>query len=131
METKAEFLRSLGVVIYDDGRRRWPEDVKERIVAETLLPGATVNAVAAKYGVRANHISRWRRLVREGKLVLSVLEAEAEFAPLVLFDDVPRSEPSPSTGAFDIRSESVTVRLDDSTPARRVAEIAQALGCGA
>ncbi|KKL87569.1 hypothetical protein LCGC14_1933400 [marine sediment metagenome] len=48
METMTEFLRSLGVVISEDGRRRWPDDVKARVVAETLLPGATVNSVACR-----------------------------------------------------------------------------------
>src|SRR6056297_1879626 len=46
------FLRSLGVEIYDSGQRRWPDEVKAQVVAETLRPRATVNAVAARYGTR-------------------------------------------------------------------------------
>jgi len=134
METTAEFLRSLGVVIYADGRRRWPEDVKARIVAETLEPGVTVNSVADKYGVRANHISEWRRLAKDGKLVLPAAAPSDEptvFAPLVMCEpELPlaRQLSEPSDGSLRLVIGNVAIELDADTPAVRIAEIVHALG---
>ena len=130
METTREFLKDLGVEVSDSGHRRWPDDLKARIVAETLVPGATVNDVARKYDMRANHLSSWRRMAKDGELVLPAPEAEAEFAPLVVFD----VKPPPSVKdtelvqpAIEIVAGSVSVRLDGATSAGRIADVVSAL----
>lgn len=134
METTNEFLRGLGVRISRTGGRRWPEEVKARIVAETLEPGATVNDVARRYGLLPNHLSAWRRLAKDGKLVLPAPDEGTDFAPLVVFDVEPSTEPDvPQAAAplIEMVAGAVTLRLDGATPAIRIAEIARALGGGA
>ena len=139
MATTVEFLRDYGVEIRSNGQKRWPEEVKAQIVAESLKPGVTVNAVAARYGLRANHLSEWRGRARDGKLVLPVMEDDGFcFAPLVLSDGhaapVParperpgQSEAQP-LGAIEIAVGQVRIRLETATTATRIAEIVRAIG---
>ena len=139
MATTVEFLRDYGVEIRANGQKRWPDEVKAQIVAESLKPGVTVNAVAARYGLRANHLSEWRGRARDGKLVLPALADDGFcFAPLVLSNgpavSVPaqpdrsgQSEAQP-LGPIEIAVGQVTIRLDGATTATRIAEIVRAIG---
>ena len=127
MERSTEFLSNIDMVVGPRGHRRWPDAVKAQIVAETLLEGASVGAVARRYDMRANHLSEWRRMAREGKLVLPAVTDEPSFAALVVREEVDAApEPTPAS-PLDLICGGVTVRLDAGTSAARIADIACAL----
>ena len=109
------------------GRRRWPDEVKARIVAETFVPGVRVADVARRHGLRPAHLSSWRRLARQGRLVLPVDDGPI-FAPLLL-EEAASAPPSCGLREASIELEvgEVTVRLPVDSAADRIASIAAAL----
>ncbi|KAB0459360.1 IS66-like element accessory protein TnpA [Agrobacterium radiobacter] len=125
METTLEVLttRRSGREVH----RQWPDEVKARIVSESLRPGVTVNEVAARHGLKANHLSTWRTLAREGKLVLPEPEDAVEFAAVVV--ETPASEPLSvkPVSRTEIVVGPVTIRLEEGASAARIAAIARAL----
>jgi transposase len=102
--------------------------LKARIVAETLIEGETVNAVAKRYELIPSTVSDWRRMARQGKLVLPNLDG-MDFVPVEIETPAPAPQPLPTTpsGTIDVIKGDVTVRLDAATPAPLVAEIARAM----
>ena len=121
--------------IYASGHRRWPDEVKAQAVAETLRPGATVNAVAARFGVQPNQLSAWRRQAKDGALVLPAADdddvQEPGFAPLVVCDAetaTPEADEAQTGGEVRIAVGDIVLHLDAGTPAGRIAEIVRALG---
>ncbi len=58
-ELRLESVTGHEVLIGRDGKRRWPEEYKGQLVAETLVPGVTVNEVPRRAGMRPNQLSEW------------------------------------------------------------------------
>jgi transposase len=110
------------------GRRRWPDDLKARIVAESFQPGARVCEVAAKYGLIARHLSGWRAQARKGELVVPI-DAAAAFVPLVIEPSISDTAAAVVGGTGVIRVEicgAVLHVVPDCSP-ERVAALAAAL----
>ena len=76
------------------GRRTWPDEVKARIVRESLEPGVTVSEVARRHRISPQQLTQWRRAARQGRLPVSVgydeKIGEASFVPLAI--DMDRRE---------------------------------------
>jgi len=118
------------VLDWPTGRRRWPDDVKGRIVAESLQPGARVCDVAAKYGLIARHLSQWRGLARQGKLVLSCADGPT-FVPLVLEPSAAAASvsagPTAEAGVIKIEISGAVLHVASDCSPDRAAALAAAL----
>lgn len=62
------------------GRRQWSEEAKARLVAETLVPGANVSAIAREAGMAPSQLFGWRR-----KALGKDLPASEDNGPAVQF----------------------------------------------
>lgn len=63
-------------------RRRWRDEEKGRIVADSYAPGANVSEVARRHELTPQHLFAWRKAAREGRLTLPADEGPM-FVPVV------------------------------------------------
>lgn len=102
-------------------------------MADTLEPGATVNEVARRHGLSANHVSSWRTLARKGRLVLPAPKDPVEFATLMLGpgEEPPPVVVRPVADRAEIVVGAVTIHLEAGASPDRIASVARALTAGA
>jgi transposase len=58
-------------------RRRWSNEAKGRIVAESYATGAVVSEVARRHDISPQHLFVWRKAARAGQLSLPMDDAPA------------------------------------------------------
>ena len=81
-------------------RRFWSQAEKERIVAQTRVPGVSVSRVARRYDVNANLVFKWLRDPR-----FSEVETDAgRFLPVEVVPDeaVPATDPDGPESRIEI-----------------------------
>jgi transposase len=79
-------FRRIEVLTGPARRRRWSAAEKAQIVAETLLPAASVSDVARRWQVCSQQVFTWRREARAGHLALpaeAVTSSATSFVPVV------------------------------------------------
>jgi transposase len=98
-------------IILGKERRRWSDEEKRSLVAETFAEGATVNAVARRYRLNPSMLFTWRKQYREQSVSAAAeparssiqdtggLNAEAGFVPVAIAGPAPRIAPSASPDA--------------------------------
>ena len=120
-------IRRLEVITGAGGRRAWSPESKARIVAETVAPGANVSAIARRYGLRPQQIYAWRRLAREGVLVLPA-ESEIGFVPIVTGGEARLSPAAQARlGMIEIEIAGALLRVGPGVDWRFLREVLQAV----
>jgi transposase len=65
-------------------RRRHAADLKRQVLAACAEPGASVAQVALAYGLNANLVYQWRRMVDARGITSKASDPQAEFVSLTL-----------------------------------------------
>ena len=137
---KPEPVRRLEVITGTGRRRRFPDDLKARLVEETLMPGAIVSEVARRHGLTPQQLFTWRRQARQP--LASTKGEEPQFVPAIVEPALParmarrlqhkrKRNTDRTSGNIEVEIEGVTVRIGRGAEARTVAAVLRALKAGA
>src|SRR3954471_6234309 len=122
--TKADEFRRIEVITGVGRRRRWTDEEKAWIVAESLDPATTVSAVARRYGLHASQLFVWRQQLA----ALAGCEGSG-FVPVVVAEDAAATSPE-LAGRIELALGPAVVRVGadvDAAARRRVLEAVRGL----
>ena len=121
-------------------RRKWPAEVKARIMEEALAPGTTIASVADRHGIARSQVYGWLRKARAGKLPGISLSpaASTAFVPVKVEEAGPAA-PTQSRAEAAVRRAGVveialtngrSLKVDEEIDPAVVARLAAALDGG-
>jgi transposase len=84
-------------VFRGQARRRWSDEDKRRLVAETLAAGGTVRGVARRYGINTSQLFTWRKQLRVETARPASTAAVSGFAAVTIAP--PAALPAPAAAA--------------------------------
>jgi transposase len=124
--------RRIEVLAGADTRRRWSEEAKARIVAESFAEGAVVSQVARRHGLRPQQLFDWRRELRaQWRQVPAVVEMPA-FVPAVVEEAA--AAPLPTASAplgIEIEAGLFVLRLRGAVDGQALATVLRAMKAAA
>src|SRR4051795_522895 len=121
--TSDDGFRRVEVITGVGRRRRWTDEEKAWIVAESLAPATTTSAVARRYGLHPSQLFVWRQ-----QLAASAARDAPGFVPVVVAEDDPA--PAGTAGRIEIALGPAVVRVGadvDAAALRRVLEVLRGL----
>ena len=106
-------------------RRRWSDDDKAKVVAETLEPGAVVAEVARRWQICPQQVFTWRREMR------AEIAAPLDFVPVVVETTASESKaavtPARSTPAIEVKLAGAVLRVAPGTDEALLATVLRAI----
>src|SRR5689334_3971300 len=122
--TSHDGFRRVEVITGVGRRRRWTDEEKAWIVAESLDPASTVSAVARRYGLHPSQLFVWRQ-----QLAAPAAREAPGFVPVVVAEDTAATSPE-LAGRIEIALGPAVVRVGadvDAAALRRVLEAVRGL----
>ena len=126
--TSDDSFRRIEVITGVGRRRRWTDEEKARIVAESLDPATTSSAVARRHGLHASQLFVWRQQRHRGTSSAAGAIAGPGFVPVLLAEG--SAPPAEAVGRMEIALGPAVVRVGsdvDAAALRRVLEVVRDL----
>jgi transposase len=123
-DAKGGGYRRVEVLTGPGRRRKWSDDAKARIVAETLQPGVVVADVARRWQVCPQQVFTWRREMRSGGA------APLGFVPIVA--EPPAAVPERSaTPSIEVQLAGAVLRITPGTDGELLTTVLRAIRASA